>query len=69
MARRANGKDLLMAKYTAEELEQESKRRKEQRDATPDKLICVNCGRSYSALSALELEHGLCEDCLMKDDD
>jgi len=58
-----------MSKFTADEIEQERNRRNEQRDETADNLICVNCGRSFSALSALELEHGLCEDCLMKDDD
>ena len=56
-----------MSKFTAEELEQELKRRKAKRDATPDKQQCVNCGRSFSSLTAEATEHGLCDDCLMGD--
>lgn len=58
-----------MSKFTDEEIEQERDRRNERREETADQLVCVNCGRTFSALTALELEHGLCEDCLMKDDD
>ena len=56
-----------MSKLTAEELEQELKRRKAKRDATPDKQRCVNCGRYFSSLTAEATEHGLCDDCLMGD--
>ncbi len=56
-----------MSKLSAEELEQELKRRKAKRDATPDKQVCVNCGRSFSSLTSEATEHGLCDDCLMGD--
>ncbi|MCX7305818.1 MAG: hypothetical protein NTV73_16030 [Hyphomicrobiales bacterium] len=56
-----------MSKYTAEEIEQDLG--DAPLDEAPDQLQCLNCGRSFSALTALELEHGLCEDCLMKEDD
>lgn len=59
--------EATMSKHTAEELEQELQRRKARRQATPDKLQCVNCGRSFSALTAETTDHGLCDDCLMGD--
>lgn len=58
---------VVMSKFTAEELAQEQKRRKAARDATPDKQQCVNCGRSFSSLTAESSEHGLCDDCLLGD--
>src|SRR5688572_1354172 len=58
---------VVMSKFTAEELEQELKRRKAARDATPDKQQCVNCGKSFSSLTAEASEHGLCDDCLLGD--
>lgn len=58
-----------MSKYTAEELEQELKRRKAKREATPDRQQCVNCGRYFSVLTAESSEHGLCDDCLMREVD
>ena len=56
-----------MSKYTAEELEQELKRRKAKRQATPDRQQCVNCGCYFSSLTAESSEHGLCDDCLMRE--
>ena len=58
-----------MSKFTAEELERELKRRKAARAATPDKQQCVNCGRSFSSLTAEASEHGLCDDCLLGSDE
>lgn len=54
-----------MSKHTDEELREELKRRKAKREATPDKLQCVNCGRSFSSLTSEATEHGLCDDCLL----
>jgi hypothetical protein len=54
-----------MSKHPAEELQQELKRRKAKREATPDRHQCVNCGRYFSSLTAEASEHGLCDDCLM----
>jgi hypothetical protein len=58
-----------MSKLSAEELEKELKRRKAAREATPDKQRCVNCGRSFSSLTAEGSEHGLCDDCLLGGED
>jgi len=58
-----------MSKFTAEEVEKERKRRQAERDLTSDKQRCINCGQSFSVLNALGWEHGLCNDCLMKNDD
>ena len=60
---------LAMSKFTAEEVERELKRRKAARAATPDKQQCVNCGRSFSSLTAEASEHGLCDDCLLGGDE
>ena len=60
---------LAMPKFTAEEVERELKRRKAAREATPDKQQCVNCGRSFSSLTAEASEHGLCDDCLLGGDE
>ena len=60
---------LAMSKFTAEEVERELKRRKVARAATPDKQQCVNCGRSFSSLTAEASEHGLCDDCLLGGDE
>jgi uncharacterized protein with PIN domain len=60
---------VAMSKFTPEELAQEQKRRKAARDATPDKQRCVNCGRSFSSLTAESSEHGLCDDCLLGDEE
>ena len=62
-------KGVAMSKFTAEELEKELKRRKAAREATPDKQQCVNCGRSFSSLTAEASEHGLCDDCLLGADE
>lgn len=56
-----------MAKPTEEEIERERARRQARREATPDTQRCINCGREISTLTDLESEHGLCEDCLMKE--
>jgi hypothetical protein len=56
-----------MPKYTAEEVRRELEHRKALRDTEPAR--CINCGRRLSGVATFESEHGLCEDCLMKDVD
>jgi len=57
-----------MSKLTAEDLARELKRRKAEQERPPDQQKCINCGRSFSTLDAVGWEHGLCNDCLMKEE-